>query len=446
MIIEGYKECDTISGEATPPGRGGISVIRISGKDALSIVSQLFDEKLPRAGEFKYGSIHSFAHPRVTIDQAVVSYFKTPHSFTGEDVLEISLHGSPVLVAAVQEELYKAGARPAQAGEFTFRAFINGRIDLTQAEAVSDLISSNSTESAGSALLRLNGSLKIAAQDISMQLLTLLSMFELELDFVEESVEICTKVEHETMISSVISRLQEMLIGYKHCHSLREGVRVALIGFPNVGKSSLFNRLLNQERAITHHEPGTTRDEIDSSMMIKGIEFRLNDTAGVRETEDDVEIVGVERTLQLAAQCDIVIEVSSVDIEAEYSYIALAGQGVIKVLNKIDLGSDRYVSDNIRVSAQRGTGIDELRNAMYHLAVGGEAVSRRTVNNERQYHLAEKALKFANNAHRCIQNESQPEITAEELRETLGCLDEMTGKRKLGKVLENIFSEFCIGK
>ena len=446
MLIEGYREGDTIAGEATPPGRGGISVIRVSGEDAHVVVSALFDRELPQAGEFKLGNLHRLDLPDEILDHIIVSFYKAPNSYTGEDVFELSLHGNPILVSQALAELYKAGARSPQAGEFTFRAFINGKLDLTQAEAVADLIAAGSEQSAEAAIQRLDGSLKDMADKISNQLLALLSLYEIELDFAEENVAITTSSESEHATGSITQSLQQMLSGYKHNRSLREGVQVAVVGPPNVGKSSLFNRLINQQKAITHHLPGTTRDAVDASCFIEGIQFRIFDTAGIRTTADEVETVGVELAHQISAECELIIEVSSVDISQKYDYIFSHGQTVIKVMNKIDLSMGAPIDSRLGVSAKYGSGFDELRNLMYQSAVDDETVSQRTVASERQFHLTENALSAVEDARKCIMIGSPPEIIAEELRNALAYMDEMTGKRKLDTILENIFSKFCIGK
>ena len=446
MNIEGYREGDTIAGEATPPGRGGISVIRLSGEKTHDIVSRLIEQDIPKAGEFKVGYFHHHGRPTEIIDQVIISCYKAPYSYTGEDVIELSLHGNPVLVSAMLAELYSAGARASQPGEFTFRAFINGRIDLTQAEAGSELITSTSIESADFAFQRLIGSIKDNADIISNQILKLLSVYEIELDFVEEDVSVASKEENKFAIEDILIGFNGLLTGYKQSHSMQSGVQVALVGHPNVGKSSLFNRLINQQKAITHHQPGTTRDALDSAFMINGIEFTLYDTAGIRESGEEVENVGVERALKISARCELIIEVSSVDIGSEYRYIGKSEQKVIKVINKIDFANDYNLGGKLGVSAQDGTGMGALCDAMYKFAIGSEAVSRKTVSNERQYHLMKKAQQFATNAKECIDNDSPQEIVAEELRATLSCVDEMTGKGRLDTILENIFSKFCIGK
>ncbi|MFN3820961.1 MAG: tRNA modification GTPase, partial [bacterium] len=272
--MERYREGDTIAAEATPPGRGGISVIRVSGPLAREVVGKLFDRELPSAGRHRWGEIRS-AKDSHLIDEAVVSAFGEGSSYTGEEVVEIALHGSPVVVEEVLEELFALGVRPAQPGEFTLRAFLNGRLDLTQAEAVADLIASHSRESAREAVKQLKGELKRVLEEVESWVEQALVWCEVELDFVEEDVAFVSPQEKWELLDRAKRRLQELTENYQLRKNLREGVKVAISGKPNVGKSSLFNALVGEDRAIVHAKPGTTRDVSQASLLIKGLLFQI---------------------------------------------------------------------------------------------------------------------------------------------------------------------------
>jgi len=446
-LYESYNESDTIAAEATPPGRGGISVIRISGKNAWKVTRKLFDRKLPEAGSIKFGKILKYPKLEYIIDEAVVTVYQTPHSYTGEDVIEISTHGSPVVVAETLESLYNAGARPAQPGEFTLRAFLNGRIDLTQAEAVADLIAAHSRKAAKNAVRQLRGGVGIVANLVSDKIAKLLINYEMELDFVEDDVELIPFEEKNNILNEIIIDLNKMLAGYRLSRCLREGIRVAIIGAPNVGKSSLFNVLAGEQKAIIHKNPGTTRDVLEASCTINSVEFKLFDTAGMREACEEIENEGIRRAKETAQNANITIVVSAVDIpeEKEKQYHDENGNW-IHVLNKVDLLEKAQYSHILPISALKGDGIDVLKERLYQIGVGEETSTSSSISRERHYKAVKRTIDAISNARIAIKDGYPVEIITEELREGLASMDELTGKRRLDDILSEIFSQFCIGK
>jgi len=439
-----YATGDIITAEATPPGRGGISVIRISGAGARKLAAGWFDRDLPEPGRHRYGRlIRRTGDREEVIDEVVLACYGAPHSYTGEELIEISVHGSPVVVAEALDALYQSGARPAAPGEFTLRAFINGRMDLTQAEGVADLIAARSRQAADQARRQLQGGLGRAADEASGLVALLLTGCELELDFVEDDVTLTPHGEKEALVARTLTALDGMLAGYQTSRRLREGVRVAITGAPNVGKSSLFNALLGEPRAIVHRLPGTTRDAISAGTVIGGIAFELFDTAGLHETGDEVEDEGIRRALQVAETADLKLVVSAPD--APESAAATTTGEVIKIWNKCDLGGSAP-EGSLAVSALTGEGVDKLKSALCRTATGGAAPGEGTVSRERHYNCVIRARGAMQRAGEALRAGQPAEVVAEELREALAALDELTGKRRLEALLEEIFSSFCIGK
>jgi len=415
-------------------------VVRISGPRALSSVQALFDRPLPSGGRHRFGRLT--AHDGAIIDDVVVAVFESPHSFTGEDVVELSCHGSPVVVAEVLDRLYLMGVRAAEAGEFTLRAYFNGRLDLTQAEAVADLISASSKESVRQASRQLQGGIGSKTEAIAKIIERLLVNTELELDFVEEDVTLLSPADKLALVDSSILLVEQMLRGYKTARRLREGVTVAITGAPNVGKSSLFNALIGDNRAIVHATAGTTRDIIAAKVILSGIEFELFDTAGLREGAGEIEDEGIRRALEMAGRADVVLSVDTEETPSPYG----SGGNVLAVRNKGDLGRSTVDNTRINVSAVTGDGLARLRDSMVHCAVGDEILQEGCINRERHYILLNRALAAMRRGRESAILNLHGEMIAEEWREALRALDELTGKRRLAGLLETIFGEFCIGK
>ncbi len=440
-----YDLSHTIAAEATPPGRGGVSVIRVSGSRARSAVGGLFDRPLPEAGRFRFGNIVAPEGGGRVMDQAVVSYFRAPHSYTGEDVVEITLHGSPVVTAEVLELLFEAGVRPASPGEFTYRAFINDRIDLVQAEAVADLVASKSLRAAEQAVRQLEGGLGRQVDEIGLAIRRALTSCELELDFVEEDLEPADGQRKLDLIERALDGTARMLDGYRAARHIREGVKVAVVGPVNVGKSSLFNRLTGEEHAIVHPKPGTTRDVLHESTVIRGVAFEFFDTAGMRRAADEVEDEGVRRAMRAAEEADILLDVRAVD-EGPVAAVECGANGNrVCVLNKMDLAPEIDPGGRIPVSAKTGLNLDALKSVLFDRAVGDECPEG-SINRERHFRCMKRVQRSLELAKEAAESGHPAEIVAEELHHALDALDELTGRRHRSDLLSDIFRDFCIGK
>ncbi len=451
MFLPTYKEDDTIAALATPPGRSSIAVIRISGPQTYNICGSLFDRELPESGCHRFGKI---MHDKSTVDEVVLSYFKLPHSFSGEDVIEISTHGNPIIVTELLDLLYANGARPAEPGEFTYRAFLNGRIDLTQAEAVADLIDASSREAASQALKQMHGGISTIVNRVSESIEHLLIRIELELDFAEEEID---PIPNELKLESVQTALDDLellLSGYSLSRRLRKGVSVAIMGAPNVGKSSLFNALLKDNRAIVHNTPGTTRDVLTGSSVIKGIRFDFYDTAGVRASDNVIEDEGVQRALQTAENADIVLHLKSVDIPDDVNVNLSDNAIILRVINKIDIRSDSshkdVLSDDkmdaLNLSVHSGEGLSELEKKLYDVITDGSKLNEATISRERHYNAVCQAKEVLLRVSQELNDNVSSEFTVEGLREAMAAMDSITGRNSLEGLLDKIFSEFCIGK
>ncbi|HUI31537.1 MAG TPA: tRNA uridine-5-carboxymethylaminomethyl(34) synthesis GTPase MnmE [Candidatus Acidoferrales bacterium] len=451
-----------ISAIATPIGVGGISVVRISGEGSFAIADKIFlgKSKLNEAPSHTahFGKIVD--HNGGFVDEVVAVVYRKPNSYTCEDIVEISCHGGYLVTQKVLQQTIDAGARLAEPGEFTKRAFLNGRIDLSQAEAIGDLIHSQSEAAYRSSLRQLSGDLSWKIKSISDELLNLASLLELELDFSEEDVEFANRKSLEDRLQKAINVVDELLSSYEVGRIYREGVRVAIAGKPNAGKSSLLNALLQENRAIVSETPGTTRDTISESVSINGILFRLTDTAGLREAMDNIEREGVDRARKEAEQSDVVLLV--IDCEShdyngsEPSYKELADActrrnvKLIKVWNKIDIykgTAPRKQEDGFFVSALCGDGIDFLKDGLFKIALGQQMnESSVVVTNTRHRDLLSRAQRNLRLALETLKSGKSGEFVALDLRGGLNALGEITGEITTNDVLNNIFSKFCIGK
>ncbi len=444
--ISEYVRGDTIAAESTPPGRGGISVIRLSGEQALSIAKKVFSNKLPSGGQFAFGKIHRLENPNHVIDHGVVLVYEKPHSYTGEDTVEFSLHGSPVVVAEVLNELFQAGARQAGPGEFTLRAYLNSKIDLTQAEAVADLIEARSGTAAEAAVLQLGGRLKSAADALSDRLMNVLMLSEIELDFSEDETVLIGSEQKIIIIDEILESLAELSDGYAKSKNIREGIDVTIIGAPNVGKSSLLNALLGKSRAIVHDTPGTTRDIVEGACVIGGVQFRFNDTAGLRAGAGQIEDEGIVRAKASASEADLVLLVRSIDMPDEIEISVERKSIYIDVLNKIDLSEHSEVKCDIGVSAKTGYNIDKLKELLVAKIGNDNITSASVINRERHLVAVREAQEAVACARQLLIDEDFSELIAEELRIALEAMDRITGKRQSEGLLDKIFAGFCIGK
>ena len=445
---------DTIVAIATPPGVGAISVIRISGADAISAADSIFTGKSKlsdsRSHTIHYGNI---VYDNEVIDDVLVSVFHNPNSYTGEDAVEINTHGSPLIIKRIMELLILSGVRAAEPGEFTKRAFLNNRIDLAQAEAVADIISARTDASLRGARSQLDGMLSAKVSELREKLIKISSYIELELDFTEEDIELIKKDELIKNIDEIILEIKNLLSTYSFGRVIRDGVNVAIVGKPNVGKSSILNYLLKESRAIVSEVPGTTRDIIREEVSIDGILFKLYDTAGIRFSEDVVEKEGVSRSIEAVKIADMVLLIGdtelgfSEELNDEVSKLNEAG-AAIKVLNKIDLNPECKINSNYRISAVTGEGIDLLMAGMTEASLGSSNYSEKDaiVSNIRHYNCLKRANVNLIKAKETTASKLTEEFIAADLKAAESDLGEIIGLVTPDDILNNIFSNFSIGK
>lgn len=446
---------DTIIALATPGGIGAISVIRLSGPDCFDATDSIFKGKRKIANASSHSILYGkiFDYNGSIVDDVLVSVFRNPNSFTGEDSVEISSHGSPYVVKKIIELFLEKNIRMAEPGEFTKRAFINGRIDLAQAEAVADVINSRTEASLKGARNQLDGLLSEKVNSLRESLINSSSFIELELDFAEEDIEFLGYDELLQRVEEIISEIGALLETYSFGRVIRDGVNVALVGKPNVGKSSLLNYFLKEARAIVSHIPGTTRDVIREEVSIDGILFKLFDTAGIRISNDEIEREGVMRSRAAVKDADVVLFINDVeqgiacDLEDEL-YSLASKEKVITVVNKIDLKNHQVVKGDISISAKTGEGMESLFAKLKEVAFGTENYTERSavVSNLRHYNALKKAKESLLDAKDSILNKLSGEFIAVDLRNAEGHLGEIIGQVTTDDILNNIFLKFCIGK
>jgi tRNA modification GTPase len=452
-----FSTSDTIVAIATPPGRGSVGIVRLSGPDALRVVQALVTldrAPVPRHATFTRVRLKADTTPGPTragsrtvdtIDHAVVTSFPAPASYTGEDVVELSAHGSPVVLNAIVAAAIDAGARPAAPGEFTLRAFLNGRIDLTQAEAVADLIDAATPLQARAAFDQLDGTLTRTIAEIDAALFDLIARLEASIDFPEEGYHFVEPDALASAIDTLMTRTTALLKDARRGRLIREGLHVAIVGEPNVGKSSLFNALVGSSRAIVTDVPGTTRDLVTEVVDIEGVRVTLTDTAGLRETLDPIEALGVERSRSAADAADLIIVVQD---RSRTSIQASHYKGLI-VANKSDLPAAWTDDGAVAVSATTGAGLDELRMRIVAALDVDFARDRPAITNVRHVALVDRAhaaLARARAASLAEGGSMSEEFVLADLAEARAALEEVTGTRAPEDLLEHIFSRFCIGK
>ena len=447
-----FSTSDTIVAIATPAGRGGLGVIRISGPDAGRVAGELVGRNKPfKARHATFAKLDVASGISRTGDQVVVTFFPAPSSYTGENVAEVSAHGSPVVLSAILRRAIDAGARLAEPGEFTLRAFLNGKVDLVQAEAVADLIDAVTPLQARAAFDQLEGTLTGAIGRIEGDLFDVIAKLEASLDFPDEGYHFVGAAEARTALASVTERIEELLAQSARGRLVREGAQVAIVGAPNVGKSSLFNALLNANRAIVTAIPGTTRDMLTERADIGGLSLALIDTAGVRETADVVEQQGVSRTRETLRVADLVLVVldRSREMTAEDRGILAEteSQARVVVLNKSDLPA--VISEaGVAISARTGAGLDGLIAAIASelTSDGSDQRDQPAVTNVRHAVLLERARAALLSATGALADEVSEEFPLLDLQEAGHALQEITGRRTSDDLLHHIFATFCIGK
>jgi len=464
---------DTIVAIATPPGRGGIGVVRLAGPDAKNIALPMLRLKrnlepghsvfgeLIEPADFCVGTdprpIQAEQSSAERIDEVVVTYFAKPHSYTTDDVIEISAHGSPVVLHHIVELAMARGARLAEPGEFTTRAFLNGRIDLTQAEAVRDLIESQTLYQAKIAAQQLEGALSRRLQPIKQKLVELIATLEAGIDFAEDDISVLPADQILQRIAVVRTPLEELAASFAYGKIVHEGLTLAIVGRPNVGKSSLFNRLVERERAIVTAMPGTTRDLVSETVAIAGIPVKLVDTAGIRRALDEAESIGIQKSMEALADADLVLVVfdSSQPLADEDNELLgqVAGRPAIAVANKADLSrEERPLPDaelsTVRTSATTGEGIPELRNEILRHIRGdaGAQIESGFLSNVRHEARVRESLTALEAARVAVANRVPHEMLLLDLYSALRPLDEITGATTTDDILNLIFSTFCIGK
>lgn len=462
---------DTIIALATPSGAGAIAVIRLSGNNAISIADKFFtsvtaNKKLINQTSHTIHLGHIVEDKKV-YDEVLVSIFKNPNSYTGENVVEISCHGSPYIQREIMQLFIRNGCRMAQAGEFTLRAFLNGKIDLSQAEAVADLIASENEASHFIALQQMRGGFSSEIKQLRAQLLNFASLIELELDFAEEDVEFANRSEFKDLLHKINFVLKRLIDSFAVGNVIKNGIPVAIVGEPNVGKSTLLNALLNEDRAIVSDIEGTTRDTIEDEIALGGIGFRFIDTAGIRETQDVVESIGIKKTFEKIEQAQVVLylidgprfisepqKAKSIITEIEKTKNKFPQKPILIVANKIDTLTDidlakltQAISALHLLSAKTGFGVESLTQSLLGLVNTGALKNNETiVTNTRHYSALLKALEEITKVQMGLTSGLSADLLAIDIKQALYYFGEITGEITNDELLGNIFANFCIGK
>jgi tRNA modification GTPase len=464
-----------IAAIATPAGQGAIAVIRVSGHGSISLTEQLFRPRYSqktlsesKTWSILYGEIHS---GNEVIDDVLVSIFKAPRSYTGEELVEISCHGSVIIQKSILNLLLRQGARLAKPGEFTLRAFLNGKMDLSQAEAVADLISSSSEASRKVALQQMRGGFSLQIEMLRERLLNFISLVELELDFSEEDVEFADRTQLKLLVEEIVESLGKTARSFELGNAIKNGIPVAIIGKPNVGKSTLLNVLLNEEKAIVSEIPGTTRDSIEDTIHVGDLLFRFIDTAGIRQTNEVIESIGIERTYEQVRKASIVLYMADASESPDELLKGLGelaqgtdidGKVLILVLNKLDLlkckpetqiikkklsGLHSADFDVIGISAREKEGIDTLLQILLQSGnfknISAEDV---IITNARHFEALDKSHQAAKRILEGLDSNLPGDLLAMDMREVLNYFGEITGHVTTDEILGNIFRNFCIGK
>ncbi|MDR1582607.1 MAG: tRNA uridine-5-carboxymethylaminomethyl(34) synthesis GTPase MnmE [Prevotellaceae bacterium] len=458
---------DTVAALATAGGTGAIACIRVSGQESVKIVSQIlavkkgnFDESV--SGKMRLGNI---MYGNELIDEVLAVIFRSPNSYTGEDVVEINCHGSQYIIQKILSLLIENGCRLAKQGEFTQRAFLNGKMDLSQAEAVADLIASSSAVAHKVAMSQMRGDFSRKLSELRAELLDFVSLIELELDFSEEDVEFADRNKLSELITHISNTVNKLVESFAAGNAIKNGIPVAIVGETNTGKSTLLNLLLHDEKAIVSEIHGTTRDVIEDTISIKGLLFRFIDTAGIRETQDVIETIGIERTFRKIGEASIVLWL--VDTKSENAYIEelakkilplTANKKLILVFNKLDCAEltniaqkkhllANLIPDRLFISARLKTNIEQLENLLIEASNLPETSGQDViVTNIRHFEALQNARKTILRVKNGLAQNIQTDLLIQDIRECMNFLGEITGEISTNEILENIFGKFCIGK
>ena len=450
---------DTIVAQSTPQGKGAIGIIRLSGKNSITIINSIFPSK--DLSKEKSHTIHfgNIEYENDIIDEVLVSIFKEPKSYTKENIVEISCHGSNYIIKKILSITVELGARVANRGEFTFRSFLNGNIDLSQAEAVSDLISSNSENSHKMAINHIKGVFSNKIKELRKDLINLSSLLELELDFSEEDVEFANREQLENLLDEILSFNNLLLDSYKLNNVIKDGINVLILGKPNVGKSTILNGLLEEDKAIISDIPGTTRDVLEDTITIGGNLIRFIDTAGIRKTDDKIEKIGIEKALNQIEKAALILYVFDLNktnvksLERELNNNLFNKKHIIYIGNKGDLNVskevDLYFSNKKlkKISANNNNDINKLKNHINNYITKNLVSSDSSIMiNERHYASLTNVNTSINNVKKNLKNKSNIDLLALDIKYALNHLGEITGEISNEEILGNIFSKFCIGK
>ena len=453
---------ETIIALATPNGLGAISVIRISGKNSIITTDKLFKAKNKKPLSKQKSHTVNLGHILKNgneLDEVLITLFKGPHSYTGEDTIEISCHGSTYIQQEIIDLFVDNGVRVANPGEFTLRAFINGKMDLNQAEAVADLIASENEGSHKLAMQQMKSGFSNDLKKLRSELLHFTSMIELELDFSEEDVEFAERGEFKKLTNKIQSELKTLIDSFQSGNVLKNGISVAIAGKPNAGKSSLLNTLLNEDKAIVSDIPGTTRDSIEDSIIIDGIKFRFTDTAGLRETKDEVESKGIEKTKEKISNAKILLylfdinDININEIKSSLKTFKRDDLSIILVRNKIDLKNKnqsllKELNDRelIEISATDSKSVSKLKKRLVNEVDILNPYTDVVISNSRHYEALKKALKAIEEVNKGLKNNISGDLLSVDIRRSIEHLGEITGEITNDDVLGNIFANFCIGK
>lgn len=463
MSAISVKQEECIIAPATANGVGAIAVLRLSGENAIRIANNVFKGKDLNAAKSHTLHFGKLMDGDIEIDEVLISIFKSPNSYTLEDVVEISSHGSPYIVDRIVQLFIKNGVRLAKAGEFTKRAFLNGRFDLAQAEAVADLISSESEAEHKLAMNQMRGGFSKEIKALRDELVHFASMIELELDFSEEDVEFADRSQLVNLIQRIQTVIKGLLDSFKYGRVLKQGIPVAIVGKPNSGKSTLMNLLLKEDKAIVTDIPGTTRDFIEDIFVLDGIKFRIIDTAGIRETEDVVESAGVKRSIEQLSKASIglyLFDASSTNAQALNEEIDSTTEKlkadldkeipkIIPIANKIDQGKKEdldSVKDIHFISAKTGDGLEQLHKVLRKHAEESAGNSDITITNNRHFESLSRTYESLDQVLNALASQIPSDLIAQDIRYALHQLGEITGEITTDDLLKNIFSKFCIGK